>query len=123
MHQGTPSEVAEKVPDKARSGPQALKRRFIFNDVAARVKLAPFPFVMNSEFFAACEASPDTNRRLHYVDGSRTHQACAFDNQTNSHVLSNFCPAGSSNTLCLYDLPFRLQERGSIKCRPMCVDI
>jgi len=47
-------EVAEKVAEGARSAPQALKRESIFSDLAARVKLAPFPFRLESEFSAAC---------------------------------------------------------------------
>jgi hypothetical protein len=50
-YQGIVSEAAEKVLDRAKSGPQALKRRFIFNGLTARVELVPFPFAMNSEFF------------------------------------------------------------------------
>jgi hypothetical protein len=38
-----PEVVAEKVVNKAESIPQALKRRQILNDLAARVELVPFP--------------------------------------------------------------------------------
>jgi hypothetical protein len=43
--------AAEKVVAGAESGPQALKRRFIFDGLTAGVELVPFPFVINPEFF------------------------------------------------------------------------
>jgi len=43
--------VAEKVVEQAKSGPQALKRGHILNDLAARVKLVPFPRPFELDFF------------------------------------------------------------------------
>jgi len=43
--------VAEKVVNKAESIPQALKRRHILNDLAARVELVPFPRPFEFYFF------------------------------------------------------------------------
>ena len=41
-------QFAEKLIEGANSAPQALKRGHIFNDLAARVKLVPFPCVVTS---------------------------------------------------------------------------
>jgi len=43
--------AAEKVGNKAESIPQALKRRHILNDLAARVELVPFPRPFELDFF------------------------------------------------------------------------
>jgi hypothetical protein len=48
---GMPEQAAEKVHDGGGGAPQALKRWFIFNRLTARVKLVPFPFLTNPEFF------------------------------------------------------------------------
>jgi hypothetical protein len=46
-------EVPEEVLDDAGSEPQALKRRSILSESAARVELVPFPFVGRVKFFCS----------------------------------------------------------------------
>jgi len=46
-----PKESAEKVVHNDKSIPQALKRGYILNDLAARVELVPFPRAFALEFF------------------------------------------------------------------------
>jgi hypothetical protein len=48
---GRAEESAEKLVAPAKSLPQALKRGPIFSDLAARVKLVPFPNRLELEFF------------------------------------------------------------------------
>jgi hypothetical protein len=48
---GTAEEAAEKFFEGARSSPQALKRLHIFNSLAARLEVVPFPFADESDFF------------------------------------------------------------------------
>jgi hypothetical protein len=45
------STVCGKSVEGAKSVPQALKRGHILNDLMARVKLVPFPLVLESKFF------------------------------------------------------------------------
>jgi hypothetical protein len=48
------TEAAEKLFEGARSSPQALKRKHIFNSLAARLEVVPFPFRMKATFSATC---------------------------------------------------------------------
>jgi hypothetical protein len=48
---GRAEEVAEKLFNRARSLPQALKRKHIFKSLAARLEVVPFPLPGESEFF------------------------------------------------------------------------
>jgi hypothetical protein len=48
---GTAEEAAEKVIERAKSTPQALKRGHILNDLAARVNSCPSQNPSESEFF------------------------------------------------------------------------
>ena len=48
---GTAEKLAEKVVEGIKGVPQALKRQPISNDLAARVKLVPFPKSSEIEFF------------------------------------------------------------------------
>jgi hypothetical protein len=48
---GTTEQAAEKLIHTAEGGPQALKRGHILNDLAARVKLVPFPRPFELDFF------------------------------------------------------------------------
>jgi hypothetical protein len=48
---GTTEEAAGKLFEGVRSSPQALKRLHIFNSLAARLEVVPFPFPGESDFF------------------------------------------------------------------------
>ena len=48
---GTAEQAAEKLIARAKSCPQALKRRRVLNGLAARVELVPFPEPNEKEFF------------------------------------------------------------------------
>jgi hypothetical protein len=48
-----PEGAAEKLFEGARSSPQALKRKHIFNGLAARLEVVPFPFLGEGDFFGS----------------------------------------------------------------------
>jgi len=48
---GATEQAAEKVVNTAKGDPQALKRTLIFSDLAARLKVVPFPKPGQPEFF------------------------------------------------------------------------
>jgi hypothetical protein len=55
---GTAEEAAEKLFEGVRSSPQALKRKHIFDGLAARLEVVPFPFPVKVTLSSACEAVP-----------------------------------------------------------------
>jgi outer membrane protein assembly factor BamD (BamD/ComL family) len=58
---GVVEQAAEKLVEGIKSAPQALKRGHILNDLTARVKLVPFPFVEGFFFRNYLFASPATS--------------------------------------------------------------
>ena len=48
---GATEQAAERVVNTAKGDPQALKRTLIFSDLAARLKVVPFPKPGQPEFF------------------------------------------------------------------------
>jgi hypothetical protein len=59
-----PEEAAEELFEGVRSSPQALKRKHIFDGLAARLEVVPFPFPGDTTLSALCEGMPGYESEL-----------------------------------------------------------
>ncbi len=66
------------MPWLAQRLPQALKRGFIFSDLAARVELVPFPIWLEPEFFRNREPLPFPIRQARDQTGSQLNTPFLF---------------------------------------------